>query len=298
MSDENFFGELANHVQRDLAPLERVPDELWHYTSSAGLLGIVSKHTIRFAEAQYMNDGSEIVWGLNMLKRSLDEFAKDKPSDHRQYAGRVFRDVLHVLDDQGVYICCFCERPNLLNQWRDYGKDDVAYCIGFELRELLRKGAFNFEVYLVNVIYNVELQQTLLNELCARLYAAVLAIPGLSELSANEGERYFADAAVQFASMVLRFKNPAFAAEEEWRLVSHRPSVARGVERMFRPSGLGVIPYYEWSRRPKKRPLPITKVVVGPSPYGEISERALRALLEETGYDGAITSYSTIPIRR
>ncbi len=35
----------------------------------------------------------------------------------------------------GFYVCCFCERDNLLSQWRSYGANGTGVSIGLDPRE-------------------------------------------------------------------------------------------------------------------------------------------------------------------
>lgn len=294
-----FFGFVANEVLHDLAASPAVPPVLWHYTTSAGLLGIVDTGSLRFAEAIYMNDGSELLYGVSLLQEVLREFETTVPEEQHGIASKVTERVKQTISDFSAIIFCFCNDPNLLNQWRDYGQDVVPYCIGFDAQLLQTPGEYSFDAYLVNVIYDRELQKRILLEAASRMYERAKTIPNFGKLSDEEGEPYLRDAAIQFSTLILRLKNPAFEAEREWRLISHRPEVQRRVKRSFRSSSLGVIPFYDWKPQRRDQRLPITDVIVGPSPHGHISHLALRELLEEYGYRNSVrTDFSTIPIRR
>lgn len=292
------FGTIANDVQEEITGTSVPPELLWHYTSSSGLLGIIESNTLRFSDSIFMNDGSELIHGLQLLNLVIEEFVNDKPEDHKAIASRLMNLVAQTLDQSGSIIFCMCEESNLLNQWRDYGRDVVPYCIGFDSGALLIPGEYNFDSYLVNVIYDIDVQRRILRTLCERIYEMALKIPNVDSIDENEAEPYYIDAAIQFSSIILRLKNPAFAAEKEWRLIAHRPDVSRRVKQQFRASPLGVIPFYEWNRRGRERQLPIRQVVVGPSPYGQISDLALKQFLRERGYEDTATFYSKIPIRK
>lgn len=270
------------------------PEVLWHYTSSEGLIGILGQHSLRFSEAPYLNDGSELQYGLEIFAHLVRTFASDKDDALRNYAEQLIQKVDLTLERLGSVVFCMCSEPNLLNQWRDYGKDIVPYCIGFDSEELTNARNFSFNSYLVEIIYDYSTQLDIFNSFILRLYKWYGELP---ESAANDSDRHLTEAAAQASTLILRFKNSAFAAEREWRLISHIPEIRSRSERKFRSSSLGVVPYYELKRSITPKQLPVKAVFVGPSPYGKISHKALRDFLDVNGYSSAASNYSTIPIR-
>ncbi|MGN6776273.1 DUF2971 domain-containing protein [Rhizobium sp.] len=272
-----------------------LPPSLFHYTSSQGLIGIVENHSLWFSDATFMNDGSELVWGVNLVGFVLDNFLADKSPEEKN-AGYALREEVEraMLAFQPVTFS-MSARNNLLNQWRDYGKDVVPYCIELETRSWLEHaGSSSFPMFVTKILYDVDQQRALITQLIALIYEKARNLLGeRTVFDDNEATPLLMGAAVEIVKLITRFKNPAFSAEEEWRAVCYRPSVAR----KFRASSLGVVPYYEWRRTGAEKHLPIKSVTVGPSPYAEVSDRALRQFLEDNGYP-VETSYSTIPIRR
>lgn len=290
------FGELVNEAQNTIVGARPRPDALWHYTSAEGLRGIITSNSLRFSEFTYMNDHSELLYGVSLFGDRLQAFISDKPEKHTHVAGQLKDRLVKVLDQMGAVIFCMCEEANLLNQWRDYGRDVVPYCIGFATSDLVT-GSFNFDTYLQPIIYDPDQQIKIMDELLRLLYERALTIEGFGELPDEQADPYLQSAAIQVAALVLRFKNSAFSAEKEWRLITHLPEVTVKVHRAFRTSPLGVVPYYEWKRRGVHEQLPIVKIIVGPSPYGHVSENALRVFLNDNKYGSVATSHSTIPIR-
>lgn len=270
------------------------PDVLWHYTSSEGLIGILGQHSLRFSEAPFLNDGSELQYGFEMFSYLIRTFVADKDDALRDYVEQLIHGVDLTLEKLSSVVFFMCSEPNLLNQWRDYGKDVVPYCIGFNSAELTNTGNFSFNSYLVEIIYDYDTQMKIFNRFIWRLHEWYRKLP---ESAASDADQYLAEAAAQVSTLILRFKNSAFAAEREWRLISHIPEIRSRSERKFRSSSLGVVPYYELKRTVNPRQLPVTAVFVGPSPYGKISHKALRDFLDVNGYGSAMSNYSTIPIR-
>jgi len=67
----------------------------------------------------------------------------------------------------------------------------------------------------------------------------------------------------EWRALLLHFKNPAFAAEDEWRLVSFGPWLA-GQAIDFRSTALGVVPFFARTPRVGTQ-LPIVKIWVVPA---------------------------------
>ncbi|MDV4181067.1 MULTISPECIES: DUF2971 domain-containing protein [Rhizobium] len=297
MIDGTWFRNISWNTIQETTVGQPIPDRLYHYTSSEGLKGIIESNCIRFADAMFMNDGSETVHGMYLFAQILTDFMADKPDDEKSLAEELKQELAVTANIMRPIIFCMSAEQNLLNQWRDYGADVVPYSIEFDTYVLQRSNEFTFPVYLAKVIYEIHYQQHLLLKLIAAIYQRAKDIPAGLEISQELKSQLLKAVAIEILWLLYRFKNPAFAAEQEWRLISHGDSVAYYTQPRFRTSRLGVIPFYEF-RATKSLTLPIRSVLVGPSPYSNMSNMALQQFLAAHGYGGVATNYSTIPIRR
>lgn len=290
------FQGFANDVIGKFLPTRIAPQKLYHYTSSEGLMGIVCSNAIRFSDAAYMNDGSEIRHGFDVLDHVLDVYMKDKDASDQEIARRL----RELLEAQSLryrqVIFCLCEENNLLNQWRDYGRDVVPYSIEFDLQGLVERDGWNFTAALLPLVYDYRDKFTSTNELVDRIYKTVKALKR-EDINPERETALYHSAAAEIQWLLYQFKNDAFLAEKEWRMIALTPFIV-GQAPKFRASNLGVIPYYEWKLKDETRKLPISKVTVGPSPYAQVSDLALKQFLAVKGYEKVQTDYSTIPIRR
>ncbi|TAY95878.1 MULTISPECIES: DUF2971 domain-containing protein [Rhizobium] len=274
-----------------------IPKSLFHYTSSQGLIGILGEHKIWFSDATFMNDGSETTWGINLVAMAIDELLSGKPLEEIEAGESLKAEVVQAMQAFQPVIFCMSARNNLLNQWRDYGKDAVPYSIEFDVQALEKWDGKTFPIFITKIVYDVSLQRRLIRELLSRIYAKTIELRGSRQyFDEDEGQRLLRGAAVEIVSLITRFKNTAFDAEEEWRAICYRPQVA-SVPRKYRSSSLGVVPYYEWYAKEAPKQLPVKSVTVGPSPYAPVSDLALQQFLADNGYDVS-THHSTIPIRR
>lgn len=93
--------------------------ELFHYTDLGGLKGIIADGDLWLTHLRFSNDNEELIHGKNIVRTVLDERIQSAPAD-RQGCLKRLKDLLDQPVADGVYICCFCEKNNLLSQWRGY----------------------------------------------------------------------------------------------------------------------------------------------------------------------------------
>ena len=291
------FKGLAQGPVNDIYGGEPIPTSLFHYTSADGLLGILGTHKIRFADASFMNDGSEATWGVQLAGLVLDELLADGTEEEKNAGAALKAEIKTAMTAFQPVIFCMSARNNLLNQWRDYGKDVVPYCIEFDVQELQKWQHMSFPILLTKIVYDLTTQETLLKRLLTSIREkASELLGGRKHFDEHEVAPLLRGAASEIIALISRFKNSAFQAEEEWRALCYRPDVL--FEKSgYRSSGLGVIPFYEWHAKDGETRLPIKSVTVGPSPYAQLSDLALKRFLDDNGYH-VPTYYSTIPIRR
>ncbi|SDY89580.1 hypothetical protein [Nitrosomonas sp. Nm33] len=126
-----------------------IPPRLFHYTDSAGLLGILNSQQLWATHAFYLNDETEISYThelveeiyRDLIKKATPDRIEESYSDHSLW---IYRDFLHRLSyktlrakpNSDVYVTCFCENDDLLSQWRVYGNRGSGYAVGFDVKQL------------------------------------------------------------------------------------------------------------------------------------------------------------------
>jgi hypothetical protein len=291
----NAFNGLSLGPIRSIYDNRTIPSSLFHYTSSQGLLGIIGGDKLWFSDASFMNDGSEATWGADLASAVIEEFLAGRSAEERAAGDALRLEIPRALAAFQPIIFCMSARNNLLNQWRDYGKDIVPYSIELDTRSFETGADPSFKIFITKIVYDMELQRKLMMDLLTLIHGKTIELLGQrTEFGEEEGERLVRGAAVEVVNLVSRFKNTSFEAEEEWRAIAYSGYVPP-TSRKFRASGLGVVPYYEWSLKDQK--LPIKSVTVGPSPYATVSDLALKQFLQDSQYD-VPTRFSLIPIRR
>ena len=209
------------------------PTHLAHYTTADGLRGIIQNGSLWASGAYYLNDSSELDYGRQLfceiLTKAIAEEERDPVSKHIfQTAKKAFEpggEMESIIDQ--TYVACFCERDNLLSQWRAYGQSG-GYAIVFPLKEL-RGGALTVSDHhhteLHRVMYDRQIQILLLQLVLDDLIS-VLNQESVLQLWKSYGpeEKYLFSSSfnifLQTAALteIVRFKNPSFEEEREWRL--------------------------------------------------------------------------------
>jgi len=259
-----------------------VPERLWHYTTTPGLLSIVRDKRIWATDAMYLNDSRELLEGAARLAFEADAALEDPspiPSPVRALWLEMRRglsgDAKVQMPEEGPFVTCFCSEGDLLSQWRGYSSGS-GYAIGFS-ESALRVIAKLLGGSLSAVIYgrpDPHDQSLFLASAMTYGQSGARLIPGPGALAS--------------------YKHPAFREEQEWRLVvpAERAPEAPALEVNFRSGMLGVTPYLE---------IPfggdaIVAVRVGPGGDQELRRRAVQRMLEQATIS-ATTSTSEAPFR-
>ncbi|QXF84534.1 DUF2971 domain-containing protein (plasmid) [Rhodococcus pyridinivorans] len=292
------------------------PETLHHYTTGAGLMGIFEPRdfggwdvppkrslTLWASDARYLNDAQELTYAADVLADAMCNLVDRSDSEHAEYidemAQRIRQGVfLDPRDDtpHTAYVTSFCERPDLLSQWRGYGAN--GYSIGFPSKVLeafmtpvmQAAGApaspYLTQIKLAPVQYTIDRSfievyaQKIVDD---RIWALQLALECLAQ-----------------------FKHPSFQEEKEWRfLVSLGENL---VQCPFRVSPQGMlIPYLPLRFTPYNLLAPseepwhldpvATSVHVGPSPDQQLRAESVRRMLQQWSFRDVKVETSQTPFR-
>jgi hypothetical protein len=258
---------------------------LAHYTNLAGFRGIIESGHLWASNVAFLNDKEELLHGVKCAKRVVTNVLKD--SKLRLWRDAV-GDVVKQIEDgrlPNTYAACFCERTDLLSQWRAYGGNEQGISIAFDLGglRLLASGKRSF---LAPVEYGlIHGKATLRRNLRERL----LAINEDDFIAMDESEKR--DTVYNVLSeLIPRFKHKGFEDEREWRLAVQHATLRSSVN--FRVNKNVIVPYVSLGNHP----LPIKYVRIGPGVEMDLTKRSISIFLEAKGYDVRILS-SGVPFR-
>ena len=216
-----------------------------------------------------------------------------------------------------IYIACFCEKGDLLSQWRAYGNRGGGYAIGLGGSKLdVQLAGSHYEIYQVNYDETKQrmLIRLLLDEFCAVVEEIGMGIDPdtisppvvYSAIPTNDPKQRPSQPTIlsnlpeplgglclhlafAFLELACCFKSPSFAIEDEWRLVNKRfanSKVDPGRVINLRASGATLIPYVKLPLFLKDHPdavkdvwnFSLEKIVYGPGLNPQTTVRSLQYL--------------------
>jgi hypothetical protein len=276
------------------------PARLFHYTSHSGLLGIVSSNVLWATNALYLNDSSELSYGLSMARAHLNAI-ENQSSLVEQFLrrGADLLDLDVLVPGRQFYACCFCENPDILSQWRAYADRGGGYAIGFDMEDLGRAGGKR-HLSLFPVDYgagrNEELLAHDIKALCEALVHCAQQSPANDDVLISAACE---DLKLAFIFRLFWLKHPGFAEEKEWRILANFDST--DVTRIkFRQGQTTLVPYVELEPSEfgdAMEQLPIREVVHGPTAHPQLAAQALHALFKKHGFNAPRIWGSTMPLR-
>ena len=119
--------------------------KVWaHYCSLESAYHILGKGMMFASDLSYMNDTSELTFGIDVLMSALKKIAEKKrlPSGFRKWLQQIINNDTQLrssLEQAPVYISCFCSEEDTLNQWRAYGDNGKGVCIVFDFNKTLNE---------------------------------------------------------------------------------------------------------------------------------------------------------------
>jgi len=324
------------HGIGDQSALKPYYGDVHHYTSSAGLLAIVSMGQLRASEASALNDLAEIELGWLAIKKWVSGPSASKRVEH--IAGLIKdarRDPKHQ-----VFVLSGTTAGDDANQWRLYADDGKGYAIELDGNVPLgvvsldkpikdkktRSTTFGAMVRNVvevvpwfHVIYGSrDLHKALdaLADYCAIELDRINEIEGPDEYQLHEYEVFEQKTLEELEMIAHLYKSRGFRGEQEVRVVARFTWFGPHVG--YRPGTYGIAghiflvgtdpvsgvrrsvvkaPSMEDASKPGfLHPLPITKLRLGPLIHKSNTE-SVKALLTKYGLTKVGVKRSKVPLR-
>ncbi|MDF0529581.1 DUF2971 domain-containing protein [Tsukamurella sp. 8F] len=289
---------------------------LFHYTDIGGLWGILSSSQIWATHTYYLNDSSEIEFGLSwineLLKNGEKEAAKlvDKEADeewastayvlHKLYqfvgaAALTSRDTL--LRDSAPFVSCLSCASDSLTQWQAYGNRGGGYSIQFDgqafedsIQQVDESGGMLTDQPTITaalVEYQTwNLQKRVDEAVNDFLQGTRAGKEGDLTYDQSPSLRAFLRRLVEI-SMLL--KHQSFWPERERRIC-----ISGGAETFYSQSALGLVPRMRIGFDPKS----VREVMVGPGPHEEARKYSIeRFLAGQPDLSHVAVTTSEVPYR-
>ena len=246
----------------------KVPETLFHYTSSAGLMGILASKKIWTTKIHYLNDNSEMRLGIEYIRNEIERQQKGVGKTRTEEELDSMISTLSSINKVNTSLASFTEMGDQLSQWRGYCEIGKGYSLGFDAPKL-RKHIHNQTGYnLVPCIYDEKEHERLAKELVdhyptSEMLETVKDMPLPFFIAFSN--------AVLFLAPLLKSKS--FEEEREWRLIT--PAMEIG-DAKFRNGRHSLIPYWEIDLDIENT---IVSITIGPTPEPILSSEAVKGLL-------------------
>jgi hypothetical protein len=281
-----------------------IPKEtLYHYTTFAGLVGIVSSQLLWASDIRYMNDSAELKHSADLIRMEIT---------HRIAAGHAKPNLLNqflewvthrITNGHMLFATSFRSNGNLLSQWRGYSKMGKGVSLGFNPNYILgcaREQSFQIG----KCIYDLSDQRRLIKQVVDAVEYLAQEHCKNSDTTEKHSPQTYYDVFEKIESDLLRIaailKHPSFQEEEEWRIVS--PALTDYVTSpvLFREGTSMLVPYVEFKLlQEKNKPIALEHIFLGPTPNINISMNSLIMFLAKNGVNPEKgISYCEIPYRQ
>src|SRR4051812_4201029 len=104
----------------DLVPLLPLRT-LYHYTTQAGLLGILETKSIWASEIRFLNDATEFRTALDTVGAELRTRLNELDSAEGEARGEAIFREFTALEEASFFVLSLTEKGDDLSQWRAYG---------------------------------------------------------------------------------------------------------------------------------------------------------------------------------
>ncbi len=239
---------------------------LFHYTTPAGLAGILTEKAFWASDYRFLNDTSEFQYGKAILKKSIQMYQSDIETASVE-AWHLVSSRLDNIDSSRTvaFVASFTTEGDLLSQWRGYNAGQ-GFAIGIN-GDWLNQNAIAQGFALAPVVYDKETQERL------AMAAANLLVTMLQDANydptriSNTVSKWWKHA----LKVALIFKDKHFSEEREQRLVYIGESWPSAGKQRYSPSG--IIPYLPCKFDQVKITSPIfapqnlglEKIIIGPA---------------------------------
>lgn len=199
-------------------------------------------------------------------------------------------------DEYDTYLCSFSQNKDSLPMWNYYSKSQhyEGYNIGFYIENKHAEGLSGYKFNIAKIIYT----DTEKEELIRNLLISIAKKYADEDIKSNNSWliSWLTD---YINDIILAFKKPCFAHEEEVRMILRVPKryrsngIDRVSKRQYRENNGYIIPYVEYSFEKGM----VYEIHIAPLLEPEIAKRNVYDLLAQRDYSHVRVFLSEIPIR-
>ncbi|MGA8809353.1 MAG: DUF2971 domain-containing protein [Thermoanaerobaculia bacterium] len=264
------------------------PDQLYHYTSFQGFIGITASRSIWASSIHHLNDAEEFAHGRRLVQNEIQERRRSIRDQSEDDFMSLLWSRIEQIRGAHVFVASFSQDNDLLSQWRGYCPSGKGISVGIGSDILEERGkAQGFR--LVPAIYDHEDQQAVVRELIDQAVSS----RSTGRIEDDPLSQHFA---YQVATISPLLKHATFREEKEWRLVSRITSIDHPQVRV-REGQSRIIPYFDFTLAKDGEPLHLRDLKIGPSPLPQLASEGVWAALRVSKTIAQSTTVSSVPYR-
>lgn len=276
-------------------------DIFYHYTTHAGLKGILRSGGLRATYRMRMNDPGEFDYARNAVYEALNEVGRRKnfPKDAQSLITSTCKKLEKFLSDttelSSAYCACLTVSHDHPGQWETYAEGGNGFAIGFNLRHFLNVKIPAVTtgkpfVFCAPVIYTERDQRDLVERL---VEAGICDLQTFADNCSQQSEEHTAlrnritqEIVIHLLTFIDFIKAPAYSSEREMRLFldPNDGTLKAPNIQYFRREGEAIPFVFIDFRNPGTRRLPLAEIKVGPKASFSEERAFLDNLLDELGY--------------
>lgn len=271
--------------------------ELFHYTDTHGLMGIINSRSLWATDINFLNDSDEFHAGVKTLTAfcQTEALRTAQSTDPVMQAATRLYEILpgiiqNNLTNRDLYITSFSSQGDSLRQWMSYSPQNAGYCLVFDSERLLITRTRGNELKLRCRVETVDYEQGQFE----RLIAPSVLIDAIERRMKMEGaiEKLTLEIANDLMFHCCAIKNGEFSDERETRLVV-QSTMKRDHRTRHRARSGVIIPYIEY-------PIELSwikRIIIGPNINMPLARRGLGDFLVKNALDPAIIEESACSLR-
>ncbi|NJD69265.1 MAG: hypothetical protein C3F12_00540 [Candidatus Methylomirabilota bacterium] len=276
-------------------------DVFYHYTTHAGLEGILGSGGFQATYRMRMNDAGEFDYARNVIYKALNEVGRrrDLPNVAQSLATYTRKNLDKFLDDttelSSAYCACLTISSDHPEQWETYAKFGTGFAIGFNLSLLLKMQVPAVQrgepfIFCAPVTYNQRDQCDLVWRL---VKAGICDLKTFAATCSQQSEHLTAlrdritrEIVVHLLTLIDFIKAPTYDSEREIRLIlDPNDGILKASNIQYYGRDNESIPFIFMDlRNPMTRRLPLVEIKVGPRASFSAEKAFLEGLLNELGY--------------
>lgn len=252
----------------------------YHYCSVETFFNIMQTSTLRLGNPLSMNDYSEVIWFLKLIKNYADKkWIYQNISKKWFLIESIIKDITQEIEFP--YILCLSKKNDVLSQWRSYADDGKGVAIGINVDNLLK---FSNLLSGNEIIYEPQKQIEIINNKNIDGFLDEIEREFLNNNIKNLHNKVRTLISHLLTEAVV-CKNPKFQEEDEYRIlcnpVDFNPEERKISRVKFRTNNECILPYREIYFNKIKYSL-IENITIGPKSL--LNDRNLWLFLKNQGF--------------